>query len=321
MSAHPVAFYCASSELYFPGAVGLVNSLRLHGHTEPIFVLDCGLSDEHRELLAAEATIVPGAPQTPPYLLKTIAPLRHPAETMVLIDADIIVTRPLTPLIEEAARDRVVAFANDIDRFVPQWGEALDLGPVRRRPYVSSGLVLLGGPAGEEVLGLWDDRQRRVDYERSHFARDDPGYPFKYLEQDVLNAILCTRIDPARIVTVENRLAANLPFDGVRIVDELPPRCAHADGTEPYALHHFDRKPWLERVRSNVYSRLLTRLLLDPDSPLRLDPAELPPRLRNGPAAAAERLATDLLLGPSGVARRLRERRSRIPAGSGSASP
>ncbi len=52
----PVAFYCISSDLYFPGAVALVNSLRLVGHTEPIFLLDCGLSDAHRELLATEVT-------------------------------------------------------------------------------------------------------------------------------------------------------------------------------------------------------------------------------------------------------------------------
>ena len=82
------AFYCMSSELYFPGAVGLINSLRLHGHTEPIFLLDCGLTPEHRELVAAEATIVPGPADVPPYLLKTIAPRRHPAGTMVLIDVD-----------------------------------------------------------------------------------------------------------------------------------------------------------------------------------------------------------------------------------------
>ena len=48
------AFYCVSSELYFLGAVGLVNSLRLQGHDEPIYLLDCGLTQEHRELLARE---------------------------------------------------------------------------------------------------------------------------------------------------------------------------------------------------------------------------------------------------------------------------
>jgi len=78
----------------------------------------------------------------------------------------------------------------------------------------------------------------------------------------------------------------------------------------PYVLHHFDRKPWLQRLRSNVYSRLLTGLLISDDLPLQIAASELPPRLRSGPAAAAERLGTDLILGAPGIARRLRERRS-----------
>ncbi len=73
--------------------------------------------------------------------------------------------------------------------------------------------------------------------------------------------------------------------------------------------------PGCVRMRSNVYSRLLTGLLLGDDVPLRLAASELPPRLRTGPAAAAERLGTDLILGAPGIARRLRERRS---AGDGS---
>ena len=48
------AFYCVADERYFLGAVGLVNSLRLVGHREPIFLLDCGLDDEQRELLGRE---------------------------------------------------------------------------------------------------------------------------------------------------------------------------------------------------------------------------------------------------------------------------
>ena len=42
----------------------------------------------------------------------------------------------------------MVAFENDIDRFVPEWGELLGLGEVRRQPYVSSGLVFAGPAAG-----------------------------------------------------------------------------------------------------------------------------------------------------------------------------
>ena len=52
------AFFCVSSSRYFLGAVALVNSLRLLGHTEPVYVLDYGLSEAERELLAPECTLV-----------------------------------------------------------------------------------------------------------------------------------------------------------------------------------------------------------------------------------------------------------------------
>ncbi len=67
------AFYCVADERYFLGAAALISSLRLHGHTEPIFLLDCGLTPAQRRMLAREATIVAGEPDTPPYLLKTVA--------------------------------------------------------------------------------------------------------------------------------------------------------------------------------------------------------------------------------------------------------
>src|SRR4051812_19507699 len=117
-----------SSELYFPGAVGLVNSLRMSGHTEPIYLLDCGLTADHRRLLGAEATVVDAPADVPPYLLKTIAPRRHPAEVMVLIDVDMVACRSLGPLIDRAAENRVLAVKDNLDRFVPEWGELLGLG-------------------------------------------------------------------------------------------------------------------------------------------------------------------------------------------------
>ncbi len=150
---------------------------------------------------------------------------------MILIDADMIATRPLTELIERAAGDRVVVFRNDTDRFVAEWGELLDLGPVRRRPYVSSGLIALGGATGDTVLGLLDDRQRRVDIEQTFARRATPDYAFLYPEQDVLNAILATRVDEERIVTLDNRLAPNPPYRGLRIADERT--CAASTTTAP----------------------------------------------------------------------------------------
>ena len=284
------AFYCMSSAAYFLGAVGMINSLRLQGHTEPIYLLDLGLTDSQRELLAAEATIVPAPPDTQPWLSKTIAPLAHPAETMILIDTDIVVTRPLGELIERARPGRVIAFANDTDRFVEEWGELLDLGELDRRPYVSSGLVLCGGEVGDEVLRLLDDRQRRVDFERNHFGADEPGYPLRFLDQDVLNAILQSRVQPTRVEELDHRLAAVTPFGGLEMLDEHALRCAYPDGVEPYIVHFIlPAKPWQRPMYHGVYSQLLKRLLVGPDLAIELPRAEVPLRFRDGPGARIER--------------------------------
>ena len=72
---------------------------------------------------------------------------------MVLIDTDMIATRSLAELIDERRGGRVVAFRNDSDRFVPEWGELLDLGPVRRQPYVSFALVASAAGSGPRSCG------------------------------------------------------------------------------------------------------------------------------------------------------------------------
>ena len=300
------AFYCMSSAAHFLGAVGMINSLRLQGHTESIYLLDLGLTDAQRELLAAEATIVPAPSGTQPWLSKTIAPLAHPAETMILIDSDIIVTRPLGELLERGAGGGVVAFENDVQRFVGEWGELLDLGPVRPGPYVSSGLVMLGGDTGAEVLRLLDDRQHRVEFERSYFGADEPGYALRFLDQDVLNAVLRTRIDPDSVHTMPYGLMPNQPFQGLRILDERSLCCAYGDGAEPYAVHHFSRKPWIARQRANVYSLLLTRCLVGPGLALGVEEEKVPLRLRRGAAARTARLAVDIGIGgPAAIRRRM----------------
>jgi len=306
----PAAFYCVSDRRYFLGAVGLINSLRLVGHSQPIYLLDCGLTEAQRELLEGHVTLLRDQSGTPPWLLKTIAPLAHPAEVMVLIDADMIVTRPLDELIERAAgqgEGRLVAAINDRDRFRSDWGELLGLGPVRRGPYLSSGLVVVERRLGTEVLELMDRLQDRVDFDRTFWRDNVSDYPFLYGDQDVLNGILASeRVEPERVVALEHRLAPTPPFGRLRVADRRTLRCRYRDGVEPYLLHNFFRKPWLVRMRSSVYSRLLTRSLLGPDVELRLPPELLPLRMRTGPLAGAARLAVDVLIGaPSYVHRRL----------------
>jgi hypothetical protein len=288
------AFYCVADPRYFLGAVGMLNSLRLVGHDEPIFVLDIGLTPEQRAMLDPEATLVEAPPNVAPWLAKTVAPLRHPADVMVLIDADMVVTRSLDDLIERASGGRVVAFENDRDRFRPEWGELLDLGPIRRSRYVSSGLVFLGGAEGRAVLELLDDRQRRVDIGRGFYGDRDPGYAFTYPEQDVLNAILASRLEPQRIVTLQTKLAPVPPFRGLRVLAENSLRCAFRDGTEPYVLHQIIHKPWLEPMYHGPYSRLLARLLLGDDVTIRIAEEKVPLRMRGGARARLHRRLVDI---------------------------
>jgi hypothetical protein len=296
VEAMSAAFYCISSRPYFLGAVAMLNSLRLHGHDEPLFVLDCGLTDEQRGLLAQTATVVPapGEDASRPWLLKTAAPLAHPADVMVLIDTDVVVTRSLSDLVERAA-DGVLGVENDRPRFVPEWGELLELGEARPGPYVTSGLFALGGATGRETLELVDDRQRRVDANRTVFGgHPDPGYPFYYLEQDVLNAVLRTRVLDERLEVLPNRLAPNPPFAGVRLRDAEAVRVEYDDGTAPYALHHFGRKPWLEPIYHGLFSRLFARLLLGPGLAIRVPEEMVPLRMRSGARARVERARVDV---------------------------
>ena len=188
-----------------------------------------------------------------------------------------------------------MAFRNDRERYFAEWGELLGLGPVRADPYLTSSAVVLGRDAGERLLPLIDELQAGIDRERTWVgggARFDPLY---YLDQDVLNAVAHSRLATEQVVALDARLAPIPPFAGVRLLEaQAPVRVPRR--RRPYLLHHASRKPWLVRMRSNVYSRLLTRLLLAPDVALRLDPGELPLVLRTGSAAGAARLVTDLLM-------------------------
>jgi hypothetical protein len=185
----------------------------------------------------------------------------------------------------------VVGFRNNSNRFFPQWGELLDLGTARARPYVSVSLVILGGALGAEVVQLLDDRQRRIDFDRTLYGpHNDTDYPFLYPEQDVLNAVIATREEADPLVAVDERFEVVPPFTGIEVLDAQTLRCAFPDGTEPYVLHHFmSRKPWLHATEPGVYSRLLGRLLVAGDVAVRVPERMVPLRLRSGWSAALDR--------------------------------
>jgi len=289
-AAVSASFYCIADSRYFLGAVGLVNSLRLVGHTEPIVLLDCGLTPEQPALLEPETTIVPAPAEAPPTMLKTTAPLARPDEVMVLIDTDMIVTRRLDEPIGAARAGKAAAFRNDIERFVAEWGELLGLGRLERRPYLSFGMLAIGGERGLALLRELDELQRRVDFDRTYWReRRITDYPFLYADQDVLNALLAARFAPDDVLALEQRLAPLPPFGGLEIVNERTLRCARRDGTEPYVVHHWLTKPWLEPTHDGVYSRLLRRLLAADDVAISVPPSDVPLWLRRGVRAFAER--------------------------------
>jgi hypothetical protein len=233
---------------------------------------------------------------------------------VVLLDADVIVTRPLTELISRASQGFLIGFENDRQRYFGEWASLLRLEGLRRAPYLSTSAMFMDGSLAEDVIPLARERQMSVDRRGTWLERGSESHPLYYLDQDVFNAVVASRLRQDQVIALDRRMSANPPFPGLRLVDRGSLRCMYQDGTEPYMLHHWAKKPWLVRMRSNVYSRLLTRLLLSSDVPLQFPASDLPLRLRRSLAGRAEQAAIDLaLLGP-GLWRRLRRTRSAVTA-------
>jgi hypothetical protein len=308
----PRSFYCLADGRYFLGAVAMINSLRLAGHTERIVLLDCGLEERQRDMLRREAEILPAdhsSPHVPPFLQKGRAVLSRPATAMVVIDADMIVVRSLDPLFRLAEQGKVAAVADVLSgRFSDQWRSALRLPPVRRQPYVNSGLIALPFDAGTRLMRLVEEALPAVDVGRSfwtHGAEDDP---FLFLDQDVINALLASEFPSDLLAVLPSRLAPQPPFEGLSVSAGKPLRLRYPDGEEPFAVHHTMRKPWLDRIPANAYSELLGSLLLDPKLPIRLRPGDVPRRLRAGGLGALDRAAIRLAFGGRWLARSARSR-------------
>lgn len=315
-----------ADQRFFPGAVALLNSLRLAGHQEPLIVVDAGLTAAQQRTLAGHAVIVPAPTPTPPAVfLAPVGPLQVQADVAVLIDADIIATRSLDGLVETARSGRITGFVDCPDnscRFFPEWAPALGLDGLRRQPYLNAGLLAFPGAFSDRLLLPWIRAQAAIGTRNTRYGRARLDDPFYFADQDVLNALLASRFTPDELCVLPHRLAPHPPFTGVSLIDEQACRCRYPDGTEPYLLHHVLAKPWLRATRHTAYSTLLSRLLLEPDVELRLEPSELPLRLRRGRWAAADRARADTVsyvrvngrrqLGRFGIRTRLRARR--LPA-------
>jgi hypothetical protein len=289
----PVAFYAVADHRHFIGLVAMLNSLRLVGHTEPVFLVDAGLTASQRERLAEHVTLLAAPSGMPPVYMAPLGPQARPAQVAVIVDADIIVLRPLTELVDSARQGRLVAFVNippNDDRFFPEWASALDLGEMRRRPYVNAGLFVLPRALCDRLIAPWLARQEMISYGSTIYGAARMTDPFFFADQDVVNALFSAELSDDEIECREYRWAPQTPMRDVSVVDEHRLLCEYPDGSRPFLLHHTMAKPWLRPTPWNTYSRLLPRLLLAPDLTLRLSPDELPRRLRPGLSGSAARL-------------------------------
>lgn len=271
-------------------------------------VTDAGLLPDQRRRLEEHVTVRSAERELPPYVLKLSPSLEPPADVLVLVDADMILTRPLAEPIEIAAAGKIVAFADPVSpRFFPEWAGLLGPPPLRRQAYINAGLLVLPDVSGRRLLGETVDLVAKLDIAETQHGTGSAEDPFFYYDQDVLNAVLSGASEET--VVLDERLAPHPPFSGLELVDAETLRCRYPDGTEPFVVHHVLAKPWLAATRVNVYQRLLRRVLLAPDVPLRLDAAELPLRLRDGFAAAVDRARADLVARAGAVRGRLGLRR------------
>ena len=286
------AFYTVTDEGFFPGTVALLNSLRLVGHTEPLVVLDNGLTPAQRERLDQVATVVDvpdGAGSMPPPTLKPFPHLFEARGTVAIIDSDMIVSASLAPALSLAAEGKICLYAapdwpSDRDRWFPEWQELFALrAPLRRQPYLNNGFVVFSTDHWPSLLEDWWVACSRIPV-GSVFTEQDQA--LRLGDSDALNAILMSEIDPESVVLPAEGVQA-APYDAVDVVDEDRLVCLR-DELQVSLLHHWSRpKVWSRQgqVRLDLrdpYIRLFPRVVFGRDAALRLSVRDVPWWLRPG---------------------------------------
>lgn len=309
-------FYTVADSGFFPGAVALLNSLRLTGHTGELVVLDAGLTDSQRSRLEPHTRLErpprDGVEETA--LLKPLVQALYRDGVAVLIDSDIVVAGPLGNLLAQAAEGKICACWDHPDalhRIFPEWVELFGLQtPPRPRTYVNAGFVAVGGEVAPMLLRRWRDATERLTHRQWIPDADDPAWDF---DQDTLNALLMSEFADVELVELPHDMALPPELYRTKVVDRQTLETT-LDGRPMRLLHYTGvPKPWnrhgWSRSRRDAYTALLPRLLFGSDVTIRLDPTEVPLWLRpSAPGAAA-------LWALSVVNRGLRAVGSRVPRG------
>lgn len=243
------AFYTVTDARFFPGTVALINSLRLVGHEEPIVALDNGLTAAQRDRLEAVVSVVEApddARLKSPLTLKPFPLLIGAKGTVVIIDSDIIVAASVAPALALAAEGRICLYPDlpeEQERWCSEWRELFSLSrPPRRQTYVNSGFVAFSVEHWPNLLEDWWEACGAIPADQVFTAEDQP---FRYGDQDALNAILMSEVPPTAQAVLPYESIA-YPAERSEVVDERGLGCVR-DGHQVSILHHLTGpKVWSE---------------------------------------------------------------------------
>jgi hypothetical protein len=292
----PPVFCAIVDSAYFLGAVALVNSLRLTGHTGEIAFLDVGLDEGQRAFLEQEATLHEG-PSASGWLsvfAKPMLGLLNPDRVVVLLDNDLVITGSLEPLVRAAEEGGIAVFEEpDPTRWFVEWEQLFSLQqPLRRGSYANGGCIALSTGRWRAFLERWYELGESVAAARASrpflLRREEVLCdPVGFNEQDTLNALLMSEVPESALRPWAHSLTPHwTDRRDVRITSSQSLRC-DANGQALLFLHSTGLpKPWQPsgwlRPRFRAFNRLLTRVLTGDDVPLPLPPEHIPPWLRPG---------------------------------------
>jgi hypothetical protein len=295
-SAPSATFYTVCSSKYFVGLVGLLNSLRLVGHTERVVVLDCGLNEEQKSLIRGHCELM----VPPPERARNVAIFkafmlqndRTETEIAIMIDSDVIVTRRLDDKIAAARAGKICVFTDpESDRWFPDWATIFPMqAALRRETYATATLIVISTRHWPHLFDRWWAYCERLINEDSYQEGRPNQNPVAQIDQDALNALLMSEVPAGSVYRPSIHELVQSPFQRATVIDAETLECVY-EHTRTSLLHWPGRsKPFMAWARfdaGNAQVVLLRRLLMAKDVAIKIPDHYLPLRLRSGGLGAA----------------------------------
>jgi hypothetical protein len=308
-----VRVFTMADEHYFLGLVALVNSLRLQGCEAPLTVLDLGLTPRQREIIGAECELLsrPEVAGLHPWLLQPYVCTLRPADIVVYVDADIIMTQPLDEIVDSARRGRLCVFRDiNATRWCTEWQSIFGLpGSPRHQTYVNAGFIVFSTKHFPTLLARWNECCQSLVGSPTFVETNSLASPTALTSQDALNALLMSEVAAGAVDCRTASAQGPAELIRTRIADLARVQCL-LDGQRMTLLHSWGPlKPWRDRasrsLRRTAYVRCLRRLLTQTDVGVQLPAAMAPRWLRPGARGAATLWGLDYRTGLIRQGRRL----------------